>query len=211
MTKALLIAALAGLIITAPIILPPTVPPFGIVTVTAPPGSLSTMWQGLRLDMLIDDEMVLACRSNPSCGSPAALRFIAIVAEAMTFQGRALVGHINRAVNSDIATTRHDVPWLSPLAAMAVPGDCKSYAVTKYAALGEAGIAPADRKLVIIYDRAHPKETHLIVVVWVDWQWLILDDETLTLVDSNSKPTYEPLHTLDENGVRDFPAIGATS
>ncbi len=211
MTKALPIAALAGLIINAPIILAPTAPPFGIVTVAAPSGPLSTMWHGLRLDMLIDDEMVLACRSNPSCGTAAALRYISIVDEAMTFQGRALVGHINRAVNADIATTRHDVPWLSPLAAMAVPGDCKSYAVTKYAALGDAGIALGDRKLVIVYDRAHPKETHLIVVVRVDWQWLILDDETLTLVDSTSKPTYEPLHTLDENGVRDFPAIGATS
>jgi predicted transglutaminase-like cysteine proteinase len=214
MRKPFNVIAFAGLILTVPIImLPATIPPFGIHTVAAPPGSLSTIWRGLRLDMLSDDAMVLACRGDPDCGSPAALRFIALVDEAMRYDGRARVGHINRAINADIAATRHDVSWLSPLAAMAVPGDCKSYAVTKYAALGDAGIALVDRKLVVIYDRAHPKETHLIVVVRIDGQgqWFILDNETLFLVDSTSKPTYEPLHTLDENGVWDFPAISATS
>lgn len=93
---------------------------------------------------------------------------------------------------------------MSPLKALATPGDCKSYAVTKYAALGDAGIARGDRRLVMIWDRAHPQETHLIVVVRVELQWLILDDETYALVESTAKPTYEPLHTLDETGVRDF-------
>jgi predicted transglutaminase-like cysteine proteinase len=79
--------------------------------------------------------------------------------------------------------------------------------VTKYAALGDAGIAPGDRRLVMIWDREHPHETHLIVVVRVELQWLILDNETYTLVESTAKPTYEPLHTLDETGVRDFPAV----
>jgi predicted transglutaminase-like cysteine proteinase len=133
------------------------------------------------------------------------------VDDAMTFQGRALVGHINRAVNEGIATTGNNVPWLSPLAAMAVPGDCKSYAVTKYAALGEAGIAAEDRKPIIVIDRLHPAETHLIVVVLADGRWLILDNETMILIDSTGKPTYDPLHTLDEKGVRDFPTIGVTS
>jgi predicted transglutaminase-like cysteine proteinase len=97
--------------------------------------------------------------------------------------------------------------WMAPLAAMASPGDCKSYAVVKYAALGDAGIAAADRRLVMIWDRAHPRENHLIVVVRVELQWLILDDQTLTLVESTSKPTYEPLHTFDETGVRDFAPV----
>ena len=91
-----------------------------------------------------------------------------------------------------------------PLKAMATSGDCKSYAVVKYAALADAGIAAADRRLVMIWDRTHPRENHLIVVVRIKRQWLILDDQTLTLVDSASKPTYEPLHTFDETGVRDF-------
>ena len=79
--------------------------------------------------------------------------------------------------------------------------------MVKYAALVDAGIAVGDRRLVMIFDKAHPQETHLIVVVRVDLQWLILDDETLTLVQSTGKPTYQPLHTFDETGVRDFPGV----
>ena len=92
--------------------------------------------------MLADQFTITACRADPACGSPAALRLIAIADEAMQYDGRARIGHVNRAVNQAIAATRSDVPWMSPLKAIVSPGDCKSYAVTKYAVLGDAGIAP---------------------------------------------------------------------
>ena len=60
-----------------------------------------------------------------------------------------------------------------------------------------AGIAAADRRLIIIWDRAHPRESHLIAVVRVELRWLIMDEGALTLVDSTAKPTYEPLHSFD--------------
>ena len=205
MGKSFRIVALSGLLIG---VSPSFNEPFGIATIPAPDDALTTIWRGLQPGMHADEQMMVSvCRANPSCGSPAALQSIAIVDEAMLYQGRARVGHINRAVNEAIVATRHDVPWMSPLTALTAPGDCKSYAVTKYAALGDAGIAPEDRQLVIIRDRGHPQETHLIVVVRVELQWLILDDMTPTLVVSTDKPAYEPLHTLNETGVRDFPAV----
>ena len=178
--------------------------PFGLATVPAPEGQLREIWRWLDPAIRADEAVIAACRTDPACGSPAALRIAAIVDDAMKYQGRGRVAHINRAINAAIPATRHDVAWMSPLEAMVLPGDCKSYAVVKYAALAEAGIAAADRRLVMIWDRAHPQENHLIVVVRVKRQWLILDDQTLTLVDSTSKPTYEPLHTFDETGVWDF-------
>ncbi len=201
MRRAFNIGMLTALLISAS---PSANEPFGIATVPAANGPLSMIWRGLQPDLQADEQTVVACRADPACGSPAALRLIAIVDEAKQYEGRARVGHINRAVNQAIAATRHEVPWMSPLKAMASPGDCKSYAVTKYAALGEAGIIPGDRRLVIVWDRSHPLETHVVVVVRSDAQWLILDDETMTLVESTSKPTYEPLHVLDQSGVRDF-------
>jgi predicted transglutaminase-like cysteine proteinase len=175
MGKALRIGALTALLISAS---PSANEPFGVATVPAPDGPISAIWQELQSAMRTDELTVVACRAEPACGSPDALRFIAIVDEAMQYQGRARVGHINRAVNQAIEGSHRDVPWMSPLKALASPGDCKSYAVTKYAALGDAGIAPDDRRLVIIWNRAHPQETHLIVVVRVALQWLILDDTT---------------------------------
>jgi predicted transglutaminase-like cysteine proteinase len=178
--------------------------PFGLATVPAPESQLSAIWRWLDPAIRADEAVIAACRTGPDCGSPAALRIAAIIDDAMKYEGRRRVAHINRAINAAIPATRHDVAWMSPLEAMALPGDCKSYAVVKYAALADAGIAAADRRLVMIWDRTHPRENHLIVVVRVKRQWLILDDQTLTLVDSTSKPTYEPLHTFDETGVRDF-------
>lgn len=198
------IGALAALLLIVP---PAANEPFGLATVPAAPDQLSTIWHGLQRDIAADDATVVACRSEPvDCLTPAALELIGIVDEANQYEGRARIAHINRAVNEAIASTRQDVPWRAPLDALTYPGDCKSYAVTKYAALGEAGIAPEDRELVEVRDRLHPTELHLIAVARLGEQWLILDNETMTLVDSVSKPTYEPLHALDETGVQDFPA-----
>ena len=182
--------------------------PFGVATVPAAPDSrLSAIWRDLQLAMRADEQTIVVCRANPACGSPAALRFIAIVDEARRYQGRALLGHINRAVNLAIPTTRGGVSWQSPLKALASFGDCKTYAVTKYAALGAAGIAPEDRQLVMVWDNAHPQETHLVVVVRVARRWLILDNRTLTLAYSTDQQAYQPLHVFDHSGVRDFPPL----
>ena len=182
--------------------------PFGAATVPAAPDSrISAIWYDLQTAMRADEQIIVACRANPACGSPAALRFIAIVDQARRYQGRALLGHINRAVNLAIPRTRGDVSWQSPLKALASSGDCKSYAVTKYAALGAAGIAPEDRRLVMVWDNARPQETHLVVVVRVAQRWLILDSRTLTLADSNDQQTYEPIHSFDHSGVQDFPPL----
>jgi predicted transglutaminase-like cysteine proteinase len=182
--------------------------PFGVATVPAPDSRISAIWRDLQPAIRADEQTIVVCRANPGCGSPAALRFIAIVDEARRYQGRALLGHINRAVNLAIPTTRGGVSWQSPLKALASFGDCKSYAVTKYAALGAAGIAPEDRRLVMVWDNARPQETHLVAVVRVAGRWLILDNRTLTLADSNDQQAYQPLHAFDHSGVRDFPAVG---
>jgi predicted transglutaminase-like cysteine proteinase len=159
--------------------------PFGVATVPAPDGAISAIWRDLQRAMRADEQTVIACRANPACGSPAALRFTAIVDEAKLHEGLARVGHINRAVNLAIQAQRDGMgTWKSPLAALASPGDCKSYAVTKYAALGAAGIASDDRRLVIVWDNARPTQTHLIVVVRVEQRWLILDSRSLIMVDS---------------------------
>ena len=68
--------------------------PFGVATVPAAPDSrISAIWRDLQPAMRADEQTIVVCRANPACGSPAALRFIAIVDEARRYQGRALLGH----------------------------------------------------------------------------------------------------------------------
>ena len=194
---AIMIAALAG---------PKThaMEPFDLDAVPSRSDGLITIWRDLQVGLAEDEAEIKLCRMEQACRSPAARQLISIVDEARRYGGRQLIGHLNRSINSVIPTTRANVPWLSPLAALSRAGDCKSYAVAKYLALGDAGIAARDRRLVLLQVTTPPSELHLAVLVREGERWLILDNRTLTLVDSTATRQYAPLHEFDENGVRDF-------
>ncbi len=125
---------------------------------------------------------IASCRAEPNCDSAAAKRFIAIVDEALQHQGRALLGHLNRAVNAAIPIARGDVPLYAPLAAL-LSRRLQELAMVKYIALGDAGVAAADRKIILVWNNARPDETHVVAVVREGERWLILDSLTLTLVE----------------------------
>jgi predicted transglutaminase-like cysteine proteinase len=177
--------------------------PFGRDAVPSRSDGLITTWRALQSELADDEAEIRQCREQ-ACGSPAARRFISIVNEARRYRGRQMIGHLNRSINGAIPATRANVPWLSPLAALDRAGDCKSYAIAKYLALADAGIAAGDRKLVMLQLTTPPGERHLAVLVRDGERWLILDNRTLTLVDSTATRQYAPLHEFDENGVRDF-------
>lgn len=181
--------------------------PFGLDAVPSQSASLNVIWRDLQQQLAEDASKIKLCRLEQACGSAAARRLISIVDEARRFGGRQMIGHLNRSINGAIPTTRANVPWLSPLAALDQAGDCKSYALAKYLALADAGIAASDRRLVMLKVTTLPAERHLAVLVRQDERWLILDNRTLTLVDSTATQQYAPLHEFDENGVRDFEAL----
>jgi len=178
--------------------------PFGLDAVPSRYPSLIMIWRELQLELAEDEAEISLCRIKQVCNSLAARRFISIVDEARRYGGRQMIGHLNRSINSAIPTTRANVPWLSALAALSRAGDCKSYAIAKYLALADAGIAARDRRLVMLQITTLPAELHLAVVVRDGEHWLILDNRTLTIVDSTATRQYAPLHEFDENGVRDF-------
>lgn len=184
--------------------------PFGIATVPSHSAYLTAIWRDLRAAVAEDESLVAFCRVDPDCGLDVALRLIGFVQEAHRHQGREMIGHLNRAINLAIARTRQDVAWLPPLTALGRPGDCKSYAMAKYLALGEAGIAMTDRRLVIVRLKTAPSEKHLVVIVRDGDRWLILDNRTNALVDSAAAHLYQPLQEFDANGVRDFEPIPQT-
>jgi predicted transglutaminase-like cysteine proteinase len=165
---------------------------------------LIALWHDLQTELAKDEVEIARCRKDVNCGAAAAQRLISIIDEARQYSGRKMIGHLNRGINGAIQSTRMIVPWLPPLAALSQPGDCKSYAIVKYLALGELGIAASDRRLVILRGVSRPRERHLVVLVRDDDRWIILDNQTLTLVDSVAARQYEPLTEFDANGVRDF-------
>jgi predicted transglutaminase-like cysteine proteinase len=180
------------------------VEPFGVATTPSQSAGLITLWRDLQTELAKDEVEITRCRINANCDSAAAQRLLAIIDEARQHSGRKMIGHLNRGINGAIQSTRGIVPWLPPLAALGQPGDCKSYAIVKYLALGELGIAAIDRRLVMLRGVSRPSEIHLVVLVRDNDRWIILDNRTLTLVDNIVAQQYEPLNEFDANGVRDF-------
>jgi predicted transglutaminase-like cysteine proteinase len=171
------------------------VEPFGAATTPSQSAGLITLWLDLQTELAKDEVEIAHCRIDANCGSAAAQRFIAIIDEARRYSGRPMIGHLNRGINGAIQSTRGIVPWLPPLAALSQPGDCKSYAIVKYLALGELGIAASDRRLVMLRGVSRPSEIQLFLVrdkyTW--WSWF----ETMT-AGSSSITERSPLWTVSQ-------------
>jgi hypothetical protein len=98
--------------------------PFGVFAFAISAGSLQQKWLALR--SRLDDDMVqlaLCDGDRDNCASPAALKLLAIVDQARSREGRALLGETNRAINLAIraADDGSEDVWSSPLATFA-PG-----------------------------------------------------------------------------------------
>ena len=82
-------------------------------------------------------------------------------------------------------------------------GDCKTYAIAKYAAVRVAGISPDHVRLVVVHSRRHSWD-HMVAAVYQDDEWLILDNLTNVLLRDSEKTDYEPTMILDYKGIRRY-------
>jgi len=184
--------------------------PFGGPAMPALPGNVSAKWADLQGRLLVEDKTLAACRGGDSACPEAARRFLSIVELGRKRSGRALLGWINRAVNlgvrpmSDWAQYGVEDYWATPLETLrSGAGDCEDYAIVKYIALRESGIAPDDLRLMIVRD-IKDQTDHAVLAVRNDEKWLILDNRTLVMVAAEDARYYYPLFALDHRGVRTF-------
>jgi hypothetical protein len=125
-------------------------------------------------------QAVKACAGDALSDCRAALKLIAIVEEARGYRGRALFGHINRAINLLLRPTPG--AWLSPLDVLRLgAGDCKDYALAKYFTLRQADISPERLRLVIVHNK-RSGEDHMVVAADEGGDRLILDNRTMALL-----------------------------
>ncbi len=171
---------------------------------------ISAKWADLQSRIQSEQETLAACRAGDTNCPAAARRFLQIVELGRQRQGRARLAEINRAVNfsirplSDWAQYGVDDLWSAPLVTLSAgAGDCEDYAVVKYVALREAGIAAEDLRFLIVY---HPRRrtNHAVVAVHLGKEWLLLDNSTLIMVNSSDARHYRPLFVLDHRGVGVF-------
>jgi predicted transglutaminase-like cysteine proteinase len=182
--------------------------PFGLLVSAVYAGGVREKWRDV--ERKLDDERVqlaLCDGDRERCASPAALRFLAIVDDARAREGRARLGEINRAINlairpvSDQAQYGEIDVWSSPLVTFTHgAGDCEDYAIAKFVALRQAGIAPDDLRIVIMRDTVRG-EDHAVAAARLDGHWLTLDNRRMAMVEDADIRNYRPLFAIDQNGV----------
>jgi predicted transglutaminase-like cysteine proteinase len=183
---------------------PASIEPFGLDTTPVVTGELLANWGGVQAAIRDEREILARCRKVTKQPCPAAAqKFLDIVATGRARAGRARIGVINRAINLAIRP-RRDARWSPPLATFATgAGDCKDYAVAKYVALREAGVAADDVRLVIVRNLT-VGEDHAVVSVRLDGAWTILDNRWQLLVEATKMQGVIPLFVLDQQGVEQF-------
>ena len=193
----------------------PSPEPFNLPVTAIQQGEVPTRWAELQLRMLADKKALAACGTVDGPCSKAAQRLLSIVELGRKREGRARLGWINRAINlsirpmSDWAQYGYAQFWASPLQTLSSgAGDCKDYAIVKYAALRELGIAPSDLRLVIVRDDVRQAE-HEILAVRDGTNWLILDNLTMAMLNAAQIRHYYPLFVMDYRGARAFTATMA--
>lgn len=189
--------------------------PFGLFTFRAPDGLVWGKWRNVESDIQAETPALARCRAEPNDCSPAAARFVAIVKDAATRDGRARLALVNRRVNAAIRYTsdfaqwsRPDV-WSAPLDAAHKGsfetglGDCEDYAIAKYVALREVGVAAKDLRLLLVRDNA-VRMDHAVLAARENGQWLVLDNRWSRLVADAELKRFEPLFALSDDGVKLF-------
>jgi len=189
----------------------PSAEPFGLAASPIYAGGLHDKWQGVVHKL--DDERVqlaLCDGDRDDCASSAALQFLAIVDSGRARDGRARLGEINRAINlaihpmSDLAQYGEIDVWSSPLVTFyRGAGDCEDYAIAKYVALLEAGIAAGDLRIVILRNTLSG-EDHAIAAVRLDGHWLMLDNRRMAMIEDAYVRNYRPLFVIGQSGLMKY-------
>ena len=182
--------------------------PFGLLVSAVYAGGVREKWRDLERKLADEAVQLALCDGDRErCVSPAALRFLAIVDAARAREGRARLGEINRAINlairpvSDQAQYGEIDVWSSPLVTFTHgAGDCEDYAIAKFVALRQAGIAPDDLRIVIMRDTVRG-EDHAVAAARLDGHWLTLDNRRMAMVEDADIRNYRPLFAIDRNGV----------
>jgi predicted transglutaminase-like cysteine proteinase len=191
--------------------------PFAQIAVPIAAGDVPDKWRFIQTEIDAETAVLDRCRARQEC-SAAAHAFLDIVAEGRERDGLARLGVINRAVNLAIVPTSDmkqwgvSDRWSAPLETLATGrGDCEDYAIAKYVALIDAGVAKENVKLVIVHNRL-TEEDHAVAAARLDGAWLILDNRSLALAPAEALRGATPLFVLDDTGAKIFvPGIAGIS
>jgi predicted transglutaminase-like cysteine proteinase len=89
--------------------------------------------------------------------------------------------------------------WATPFQFLRKNGDCEDYAISKYMALRDLGVAAEDMRIVVLND-LNLRIAHAVLAVYVNGKPYILDNQISTVVPATSIRHYQPVYSINENG-----------
>ena len=122
--------------------------------------------------------------------------------------GPVLLEAVNAAVNgrryvTDAVNWGQGDYWASPLEFLRRSGDCEDFAVAKYLALRERGVAADDMRVVVL-DDLDLGVTHAILAVRRDAEFYILDNQRPAILPAAAIAHYQPIYAVNEQGWWDY-------
>jgi predicted transglutaminase-like cysteine proteinase len=181
--------------------------PFGLYQFRAPEGAIWTKWRAIESDMKMEAAEIERCRADSESCSLEVARFLRLSDSARLAGGRKALTIVNEGLNaaihyqSDMA--HHGVidKWNAPLATLKDGvGDCEDYAIAKYAALREAGLAANDLRILLVRDTISAQD-HAVVAARHESHWLILDNRWSGLAEAGTQSRLVPRFALGDDGV----------
>jgi predicted transglutaminase-like cysteine proteinase len=89
--------------------------------------------------------------------------------------------------------------WATPFQFLRKNGDCEDYAIAKYMALRDLGVAVEDMRIVVLND-LNLGIAHAVLAVYVNDKPYILDNQISQVVPASSIRHYQPVYSINENG-----------
>lgn len=89
--------------------------------------------------------------------------------------------------------------WATPFQFLRKNGDCEDYAISKYMALRDLGVAVEDMRIVVLND-LNLRIAHAVLAVYVNGEPYILDNQISTVVPASSIHHYQPVYSINEAG-----------
>jgi len=89
--------------------------------------------------------------------------------------------------------------WATPFQFLRKDGDCEDYAISKYMALRDLGVAVDDMRIVVLQDM-NLGVAHAILAVYVGGTPYILDNQVSSVVPASAIHHYKPVYSINEHG-----------
>jgi predicted transglutaminase-like cysteine proteinase len=89
--------------------------------------------------------------------------------------------------------------WATPFQFLRKNGDCEDYAISKYMALRDLGVAVEDMRIVVLND-LNLRIAHAVLAVYVNGKPYILDNQISKVVPASSIRHYQPVYSINEGG-----------